>query len=124
MFANISNDFTQFVFDNVDHDICTLARYDTLHAMVSIQCITPLCENSLNFTIPRVKSMPSSVEVGKFGRIDLIPFNKDKSSLSSIAIENLQDLNPLSYNIEVNSADCMWFYKKWKLEEKIPGSYI
>jgi len=64
------------------------------------------------FIIQFLKTVTASTEVGKFGRINLIPFNKGKSDLSTIAIKDLQDLNPLFNNIEVNSADCMWLYKK------------
>lgn len=118
----VSNGFTQFVFDNVDHDICTLDGKNTLHAMAGIQCATPRNQNAFHDTFPRLKTLPSSEEIGKIGRIDLIPFNKGKSGLSTIALEDLQDLNPISNNIEVNSLECMWLYKKWKHEEKVPGS--
>lgn len=116
--------FFQFVFDNVDHQICTLTGSNTLHAMAGIQCVTPENDNLFNFTIPRLTKIPSSGEVGKYGRVDIIPFNKNGPGLSSINLENIQDLNPISNDIEVDSVECFWFYKKFSSKDKIPGLFI
>ncbi|XP_011685769.1 PREDICTED: uncharacterized protein LOC105448724 [Wasmannia auropunctata] len=108
--------------DGYNYSNCTCHN---LHGKTSILLVDSNW-SSINFinkfhrTISKEKTVPSSTKVGKFGRIDLIPFNKGKSGLSIIFMEDLQDLNPLSNNIEVNSIDYMWLYKKWKHEEKVP----
>ena len=42
--------FIQFIFDNVDHNICTLDGYNTLHAMTGIQCTTPYVKHIVSYT--------------------------------------------------------------------------
>ncbi|KYN29123.1 hypothetical protein ALC57_01442 [Trachymyrmex cornetzi] len=115
--------FTQFVFDNVDHQTCTLTGSNTLHAMAGIQCTTPKIKNLFSSVIPRVQKIPASIEVGKFGRIDVLPFQKVNPGIASVKIENLQDLNPLTNDIEVNTVECSWFYEKWQHGDKMPGSF-
>lgn len=80
-------------------------------------------KNLFRDTIQRVEKIPSSLEVGKFGRNDLLPFNKGKSGLASINMENLQDLNPLTNKIVVDILDCMWIYEKSRYRDKIPGLF-
>lgn len=120
---NTQSGFVQFVFDNVDHQTCTLTGTDTLHAMAGIQCITPAEENLFTSTIRRLEKIPKSVDIGQYGRVDLLLFHKVKPGLASIVVENLQDINPLTSTINVNSIDCMWFYEKWKFSEKTPGLF-
>lgn len=113
--------FNQFVFDNVDHQTCSLNGYDTLHAMAGIQCITPPYSELFQNKIPRIQKIPSSSEVGKYGRVELLTFNRVGPGLASVNVENLQDLNPLTYSIEANTFECMWFYEKYRYRERIPG---
>ncbi|XP_018317962.1 uncharacterized protein [Mycetomoellerius zeteki] len=89
--------------------------------MAGIQCTTPKIKNLFSSVIPRVQKIPASIEVGKFGRIDVLPFQKVNPGIASVKIENLQDLNPLTNDIEVNTVECSWFYGKWQHGDKMPG---
>lgn len=117
-----SNSFSQFVFDNIDHDTRTIDGKNTLHAMAGIQVVTPIPTNGFQDEVPRLKKIPPAEEMGEFGKIALQIFNNKKGSgFSLLKAKNLNDLNPISDEVKISNVDFMWLFKKWSNEKDTPG---
>ncbi|MBW0528211.1 hypothetical protein O181_067926 [Austropuccinia psidii MF-1] len=107
--------FNQFVFDNVDFNVCTIDGLNTLHAMGGIRCITPSNSLEKGARIPRLKNMPLSHDVGKLGIIPLKTFQK-RASLESVVVKRInvpeEVVHPQPFNV-------LWFVAK-KLNISLP----
>lgn len=98
---NFTNQFVQYVADNVDHNIRTLDGYNTFHGMGMIATITPGIESIHH--IPKIKV--SYRDLTAVGRIP-IQFHKEESTgMSVIMYEKL-------YKIKAQDAtaplDILW----------------
>lgn len=111
----MQHSFSQFVFDNADHNVNTIDGFQTFHAMGGIQCITPTTSVSSNEIIPKLKKIPSACTVGTFGHIPLKTFQKsNKFGLANITIEDLSKRNPVPSEVTLTPCDFAWIYGKWK----------
>ncbi|XP_043285283.1 uncharacterized protein [Venturia canescens] len=111
--ASIASDsFSQFVFDNADHNINTIDGLHTFHAMCGIECVTPASAVSCGSSIPKLKKLPSAETIGKFGAIAIKNFDGyRKSGLENVLVENLNLKNPtVRYEFDIKSADFLWLY--------------
>ena len=71
----LSNDSNvQFIFDNADHNTNTIDGLNTFHAMGRIMCVTPSSAVSSDKMIEKLKQIPTSQNLGKFGYIPLKNF--------------------------------------------------
>ena len=56
--------FTQYMADNVDHNVCTLNGLDAFHGMGIIATITPKINSSIS--VPKkIVSMDSLIQIGR-----------------------------------------------------------
>ncbi|KAG8171061.1 hypothetical protein JTE90_000788 [Oedothorax gibbosus] len=66
------NSSSQFVFDNVGFNACTIDGVNSFHAMGGIKCITPATSVERAVSgFPRLTTMSMSLENGKLGIIPL-----------------------------------------------------
>jgi hypothetical protein len=92
--------FCQFVFDNADFNINTLDGLGTFHAMGGIQCVTPAKAVAVDVPSKRLRRLPSSDVVEKFGYVSLRTFNKQKDSgLKNISIADVESIHPIANEI-------------------------
>lgn len=59
--------FIQYIFDNADHNTCTIDGKNTCHTMGGIMAVTPSSTVTSKRTIPRLSKIPSALSTGKFG---------------------------------------------------------
>lgn len=103
--------FVQYVFDNADHNTCTLDGKNTMHVMGGIKVATPSSDVLSKKTIARLSKIPSSEEVGSFGFIKLREYpNKLPNALKEVLITNVCDGD--SKKIEISMEDFTWLYSK------------
>lgn len=103
--------YVQFVFDNADHNTCTIDGKNTFHAMGGITVVTPASSVTSKKSISRLKQIPSSEEIGETGFVKLKHFeNKNSDGLKTVQIEDVLDVTD---NYEISSADFTWTYSKF-----------
>ena len=68
--------FSQFVFDNADHNVCTLDGFNTFHYMGGIQVVIPH-DAIKHQVIPKLNKLPKSKTFIKKGVISIKSFKKD-----------------------------------------------
>ena len=68
--------FTQLVFDNADHNVCTLDGWNTFHSMGGVCCDTPQTSVK-NDPIPRLKKIPKSSSYLEKGIVKLQFFQRN-----------------------------------------------
>lgn len=100
--------FNQFVFDNVDFNVCTIDGLNTLHAMGGIRCITPSNSLEKGEDMPRLNHMPSSHDIGELGIVPLQSFQKG-ASLESIVVRRIDVPEEMVYP---QPFDTLWFIAK------------
>lgn len=100
--------FNQFVFDNVDFNVCTIDGLNTLHAMGGIRCITPSNSLKKRGDIPRLKHMPSSHDIGELGIVPLQTFQKG-ATLESVVVRRITVPEEM---IHPQPFDALWFVAK------------
>lgn len=105
------NDCTlQFVFDNADHNVRMLNGSGTFHAMGGVMIVTPYRIVAANTDITRLKEVPTAEIVSEMGDVQLLSNdNNDRSKLSEITFENLDEKFPTA-SPKISS-------------ENFPGSY-
>lgn len=104
--------YIQFIYDNADHNTCTIDGKNTFHAMGGIMAVTPSSTVSSKKSISRLKRIPSSEDIGKFGFIELKRFEKKNSEgLKLVLIEDILENNTADY--ETSSLDFTWLYSKF-----------
>ena len=108
--------FTQFVADNVDHDIRTIDGYGTFHGMGIISASAhsgqgmhaPHMEIPV---IPRQASRLLSVDVTRNVGVPITPYNKaPKSGLSKVTFEPLQHLHYPTVQPAVVNLSLLWHF--------------
>lgn len=105
----IDESFLQFVYDNADNNINTLDGRNTFHSMGGIQIATPLSLVKSKDEIEKLKSIPSAMDIGQHGHVDLEYFEKPRhSGLKSIIVEDLNTLNSLDMNATISHDDFLW----------------
>ncbi|CAB3228080.1 unnamed protein product [Arctia plantaginis] len=103
--------YVQFVYDNADHNTCTIDGKNIFHAMGGIMVVTPASSVTSKKSISRLKQIPSSEEIGDFGFVKLKHFeNKNSDGLRTVQIEDVLDVTD---NYEISSADFTWSYSKF-----------
>lgn len=104
--------YLQFIYDNADHNSCTIDGKNTFHAMGGIMVATPSASVTSVKTIPRLNIIPSAEEIGKTGFIKLLNFEKKNSDgLKAVIVENIYE-NDIDDPYETSSQDFMWLYSK------------
>lgn len=92
----ISSDaFIQHVFDNADHNVCTLDGYNTFHSMGGICCVTPRTGVSNQGVIRKLERVPKSHELASKFNIPIICCNhldNNKLGLQSITFNDATQL--------------------------------
>lgn len=119
----MSEAFTQFVYDNADHNVSTIDGSNTFHAMGGIQCVTPAQSVATVGIIPRLRKLPKAHFLGAFGTVPLKSYEKKSAGgLRAVIVKDLSSLNPIEYDIKILPTDFIWLYGKWKIEtESIAG---
>lgn len=104
--------FIQYIFDNADHNTCTIDGKNTFHSMGGIMAVTPSSTVNSKRTIPRLSKIPSAVAIGKFGFTELKIFRKGTSKgLKAVLIEDIiKDDLP---DREMSMEDFCWLYSKF-----------
>lgn len=101
--------FLQFSYDNADHNTCTIDGFNTFHSMGGIMCATPHSSVTSSRKIKRLKKVPSSDVIGKFGYLPVKTFEKKQSlGLKKILIDDLSDKS----NIDIDQIDFLWLFAK------------
>ncbi|KYN02063.1 hypothetical protein ALC62_07132 [Cyphomyrmex costatus] len=104
--------FVQYVFDNADHNTCILDGKNTMHVMGGIKVATPSSDVISKKNITRLKKIPTSEVVGKFGFIPLLHFEKKNAQgLKTVIVKDIltNDFNKPKMSIE----DFTWLYSKY-----------
>ncbi|CAH2218497.1 jg2186 [Pararge aegeria aegeria] len=108
-----NNAYTQFVFDNADHNVNTIDGRNTFHAMGGIQIVTPHTSVTSNKFINRLSLRTPSQEIGRFGKIDLEIFHKPtRSGMENIIVQDLHKIRPVSLDIKLSKTDFLWLFGK------------
>ena len=122
--------FTQWVGDNVDHNISTIDGYDSFHGMGIISITTGLSDIPLpapsERIIPRLQHRPLSSEIASSvsNEITIIPFNENaKVGLSDIVMKPIIQLcEPIVLPV-VSVSSIIWYLSSVckKLEDVRPN---
>lgn len=105
--------FCQYVFDNADFNIKTLTGKGTFHTMGGIKCITPITSVKTQ-EISKLKSIPSSNEIGAAGNILIKQFiGKPKEGLNVLKLENVSNSDDVQCVTTVRPKDVLWLYGKF-----------
>lgn len=112
--------FAQLVYDNADFNVQTLDGYNTFHMMGGIVCITPKSAVAPDQKIARIQNdIPSAEAVGRFGAVQLRNFERtNNTGLSTIKIQNLNEIYPSKGTLIPSVSDLLWLYGKFK---DLPG---
>lgn len=111
--------YLQFVFDNADHNTCTIDGKNTFHAMGGIQIVTPGSSVITKNKIPRLEKIPSADEIGKFGYIPYKTFNrKNTEGLNKIEIENIFSADNI-HSFELSTPDFLWFFSQFSNDKSL-----
>ncbi|XP_044760396.1 uncharacterized protein LOC123317849 [Coccinella septempunctata] len=70
-----ANSFTQFVFDNTDHNVSTLDGHETFHCLGGIKVSTPDYNIEYEGCSKKLTKMPSASVLASQKQIKIIPFN-------------------------------------------------
>lgn len=109
----LNDSYFQFVFDNADHNVNTIDGKNTFHAMGGIEIITPSDSISGSECVSRLKKIPSADVIGKFGNVNFHIFQKPATSgMEKITVKNLNELCPMSLDIEILPSDFLWLQGK------------
>lgn len=77
--------------------------------MGGIKITTPLSLAKSKDRIEKLKAIPSSLNIGKFGHIDIKYFKKPpQSGLQSVVVKNLCVSYPIVMKPTISSADFLW----------------
>lgn len=76
--------FTQYVFDNADHNPCTIDGNNTMHIMGGICCVAPKEAVCTGGEIPKLSKLPKASEIASVGAIELKDFPDQQTSLKSV----------------------------------------
>lgn len=81
-----NNAYSQFVFDNADHNVNTIDGRNTFHPMGGIPHSSVTSNEFINILSLRTPSQ----EIGRFGKIDLEIFHKPtRSGMENIIVQDL-----------------------------------
>lgn len=111
--------FSQWVFDNADHNVNTIDGKKTFHSMGGIQIVTPKDCFTNKTSVPRLKKRATSKQLSAVEVIPYIRFeNIGTSGLSKI---NFKDLKIPDFDTNnMTNADFLWVYAKVSLPDS-PG---
>lgn len=109
-----TGNFNQFVFDNIDFNVCTIDGLNTFHAMGGIRCITPSSSIEKGSEMPRLKESTSTKDMGSLGIVPLQTFQGSGASLQSVKVKQIEVPNE-AHHPEL--FDTLWLVAK---HEKIP----
>ena len=106
-------EFTQWIGDNVDHNVCTIDGKNTFHGMGIIS--SSMESSSLTIKIPRIKKLLKVGDITESKGIPLLQYiNEGRQTLATVKLTKLKDL-PESINRSKN-ANLIWqmgyFFKK------------
>ena len=85
----MSNEFVQFVADNVDHNICTIDGLHTFHGLGIIATVTPKLQR--NQVIPRTNV--SLDEVIQTAKIDIQFYKQPNCFMEEMKFKHLSDVS-------------------------------
>ena len=109
--AEPNDTFTQFVADNVDHNICTVDGLGTFHGM---GIISASVSNSGNFgksvlKIPRISGHVKVTEVCKGSKIKIVPYDSGRQSgLTQVELQSCQSLLKSCDQTSFNQLSMLW----------------
>lgn len=108
--------YVQYIFDNADHNTCTIDGKNTFHQMGCIKAATPAYSVTSKTTISRLKKTPTSAVLGKFGYTKLMEFQRNNSEgLKAVKIEDIFDDS--NHSVEFSMEDFIWLYSKYSNEK-------
>ncbi|XP_071642214.1 uncharacterized protein [Temnothorax longispinosus] len=101
--------FSQYVFDNADHNVCTLDGLNTFHSMGGICCVTPKDSLEIQGRIEKLKAMPSAAILASQAKIKIKHYgNNSGSGLKNLIFKELEQDGlqepehlPLTYALHV-----------------------
>ncbi|XP_044597979.1 uncharacterized protein LOC123274438, partial [Cotesia glomerata] len=76
--------FTQYVYDNADHNPSTIDGKNTMHIMGGICCVAPKHAVCTSGEIPKLKRLPAASEVASIGAVELKDFPDQKTTLEPV----------------------------------------
>lgn len=103
--------FIQHVFDNADHNVCTLDGFNTFHTMGGIRCVTPRTAMSTQGVITKLSRAPKAEELVAKYNIPVVysdRLDNNKTGLKSITFVDVsqlllgdRDKLPAAYNLHL-----------------------
>lgn len=113
----MSQCFSQFVFDNADHNVCTIDGYNTFHYMGGIEIVVP-SHKVKHSRIRKEKKLPKSDTFKLENKISVKNFKKDKTkNLGDLKMEEFNESltigNYYAKIINVSKSDFLWLYSKF-----------
>lgn len=108
------NAYIQFVFDNADHNICTLDGKSTFHAMGGIVCVSPAASVQPDVQVPRNVSVSSS-DLVSLGLRTVVPYSQPlKSGFSTVVVIDVsEDMLVPESAATASKLDVLWACGSW-----------
>lgn len=101
------------IFDNADHNTATLDRKHTFHTLGGIHCISPGDAITYNYSIQRLKDLPTAKDMSDFGYFPQKIYEPtNESGLKSIKAANLTVKNDVNMKVEISKTDCCGYTQK------------
>lgn len=76
--------FTQYVYDNADHNPCTIDGKNTMHIMGGICCVAPKEAVCTSGEIAKLERLPKASEIASVGAVELNDFPEQGTSLEPV----------------------------------------
>lgn len=106
--------FSQWVFDNADHNVNIIDGKHTFHSMGGIQIVTPKECFSNESDVPRLEERATANQISS---VEVIPYerfeNVKESGFSNIIFQSLT-VKDFDVN-NINCAEFLWLYTKTQL---------
>lgn len=107
--------YSQFAFDNADHNVCTIDGRNTFHYMGGIQIVTPE-DSVINSKVERITNLKSK-DICDIGSVFIQKFTKHPNmSMNEITFDKIggYDLKESRFvtDIELCNADFLWLCGK------------
>lgn len=102
--------FTQYVYDNADHNSCTIDGKNTMHIMGGICCVAPKHAVCTSGEIPKLKRLPTASEIATVGAVELKDLPEQETSLKPV---NYLDVSGFQFGDVVSGISTVYSSHIW-----------
>lgn len=120
--SELSLNFSQYVFDNCDHNVNTIDGHKTFHVMGGIQIVTPAAAVIDDSEIQRQPRIQTENQQNHFTSIPLLRFQRAQGNvIGPTTFTNLLYQRPNDFDFSLSNADFLWLYGKHIGHENVKG---